>query len=58
MSASFPGENLSLARSDSQGPPLSQHVTDFVQTTCQLMDRRSVSPNLLCVNDLLAWQPK
>ncbi len=35
MSASFPGENLSLARSDSQGPPLSQHVTGIMHVSCQ-----------------------
>ena len=35
MSASFPGENLSLARSDSSGPPLSQHVNLMVQVSCQ-----------------------
>jgi hypothetical protein len=57
MSASFPGENLSLARSDSQGPPLSQHVTDLVQTACQPTDYQDFSSNLVYVNDLLISPP-
>jgi len=55
MSASFPGENLSLARSDSQGPPLSQHVTELVQTTCQPTDCQDFSSNLMYINDLLIF---
>ena len=57
MSASFPGENLSLARSDSQGPPLSQHVIEVVQTACQPIGCRCFSSNLAHVNDLLIWPP-
>ena len=53
MSASFPGENLSLARSDSQGPPLSQHVTGLLQGICQLTNCGRCRSNLLYINDLL-----
>jgi len=53
MSASFPGENLSLARSDSQGPPLSQHVLGIVQALCQAVYHLQFCRNTISLRDLL-----